>query len=177
MATWRHPASARILHPAASSHLHPRRGIADFICRRPIRPATAPPPIAECVAPSTNLTLLALADSEIDVDATERRIWMHEQSGSNGLPHGVAIPHAGVPGLTEPRIAVGFSEAGIDFNAADGTPARMILLLLTPFHDLLQQAPAPPSSSSTPSTPSATRPWWWRKRCCRCKTARSCWRS
>jgi Kef-type K+ transport system membrane component KefB/mannitol/fructose-specific phosphotransferase system IIA component (Ntr-type) len=109
-----------------------RRGIADFITGgRYVQQLGA----TDRRGAINELVQLALADSSIDVDATERRIWMHEQSNSNGLPHGVAIPHAGVPGLTEPRIAVGFSEAGIDFNSADGSPARIILLLLTPFHD------------------------------------------
>jgi Kef-type K+ transport system membrane component KefB/mannitol/fructose-specific phosphotransferase system IIA component (Ntr-type) len=109
-----------------------RRGLADFIAGGRYCQQLA---ATDRRAAIDELAKLALAETQIDIDATERRIWMREQSRPNGLAHGVAIPHAGVPGLAEPRIAVGFSEAGIDFNAADGSPARIILLLLTPFHD------------------------------------------
>jgi Kef-type K+ transport system membrane component KefB/mannitol/fructose-specific phosphotransferase system IIA component (Ntr-type) len=52
-----------------------------------------------------------------------------------GLSHGVALPHARIAGLSAPVVAVGLSSAGIDFDAADGKPAQIIFLLLTPWHD------------------------------------------
>jgi mannitol/fructose-specific phosphotransferase system IIA component (Ntr-type) len=38
-------------------------------------------------------------------------------------------------GVTEPVIAVGISDAGIDFDSPDGRPAHVILLIITPAHD------------------------------------------
>src|SRR4030095_8742928 len=42
------------------------------------------------------------------------------------------IPHAPVDGLTRPVVALGLSKDGIDFDAPDGRPARIVFLLLLP---------------------------------------------
>jgi Kef-type K+ transport system membrane component KefB/mannitol/fructose-specific phosphotransferase system IIA component (Ntr-type) len=52
-----------------------------------------------------------------------------------GIGNRVAVPHARVEGLERPMIAVGLSESGIDFDAPDGEPARIIFLILTPLKD------------------------------------------
>lgn len=44
----------------------------------------------------------------------------------------VAIPHAPVTGLERPLVALGLSRHGIDFDAPDGRPARVVFLLLLP---------------------------------------------
>lgn len=49
-----------------------------------------------------------------------------------GLGDDVAIPHAPVEGLTKPVVALGLSPTGIDFDAPDGRPARIVFLLLLP---------------------------------------------
>ncbi|MBI1929277.1 PTS sugar transporter subunit IIA, partial [Candidatus Poribacteria bacterium] len=49
--------------------------------------------------------------------------------------YGVAVPHARIDGLADPVVAVGLSKEGIDFDAPDGVPAKIVFLLLTPLHD------------------------------------------
>lgn len=49
-----------------------------------------------------------------------------------GLGDEVAIPHAAVEGLSKPVVALGLAPAGIDFDAPDGRPARIVFLLLLP---------------------------------------------
>lgn len=49
-----------------------------------------------------------------------------------GLGDEVAIPHAAVEGLERPMLALGRSPHGVDFDAPDGKPARIIFLLLIP---------------------------------------------
>ena len=49
-----------------------------------------------------------------------------------GLGDEVAIPHAAVDGLERPLLALGRSPRGIDFDAPDGRPARVVFLLLIP---------------------------------------------
>ncbi|AKU99548.1 putative Na/H antiporter [Labilithrix luteola] len=49
-----------------------------------------------------------------------------------GLGDEVAIPHAAVEGLNRPVVALGLSQDGIDFDAPDGRPARIVFLLLLP---------------------------------------------
>jgi Kef-type K+ transport system membrane component KefB/mannitol/fructose-specific phosphotransferase system IIA component (Ntr-type) len=55
-----------------------------------------------------------------------------ERTAPTGLGDEVAIPHASVEGLTKPIVALGVSPDGIDFDAPDGRPARLVFLLLMP---------------------------------------------
>jgi Kef-type K+ transport system membrane component KefB/mannitol/fructose-specific phosphotransferase system IIA component (Ntr-type) len=55
-----------------------------------------------------------------------------EMVAPTGLGDDVAIPHAAVEGLSRPVVALGLSPAGIDFEAPDGRPARIVFLLLLP---------------------------------------------
>ena len=55
-----------------------------------------------------------------------------ELTAPTGLGDEVAIPHAPVEGLSRPVVALGLSEGGIDFDAPDGRPARIVFLLLMP---------------------------------------------
>jgi Kef-type K+ transport system membrane component KefB/mannitol/fructose-specific phosphotransferase system IIA component (Ntr-type) len=55
-----------------------------------------------------------------------------ELVAATGLGDEVAIPHAAVEGLERPILALGRSPRGIDFDAPDGKPARIIFLLLIP---------------------------------------------
>ena len=55
-----------------------------------------------------------------------------EAIASTGLGNGVAVPHAIVPGLSRPHLALGYSSAGVDFRAIDDAPARIVFLLLMP---------------------------------------------
>jgi Kef-type K+ transport system membrane component KefB/mannitol/fructose-specific phosphotransferase system IIA component (Ntr-type) len=55
-----------------------------------------------------------------------------EQTAPTGLGDEVAIPHASVDGLARPMLALGRSQDGVDFDAPDGRPARIVVLLLMP---------------------------------------------
>jgi Kef-type K+ transport system membrane component KefB/mannitol/fructose-specific phosphotransferase system IIA component (Ntr-type) len=61
-----------------------------------------------------------------------RAVLDREATASTGLGDEVAVPHAVIAGLSKPLMALGFSPEGIDFNAADGQPARIVFLLLMP---------------------------------------------
>lgn len=67
-----------------------------------------------------------------DVETAVQAVLARENSAPTGLGRGLAVPHARLPGLPAPLIALGVSEAGIAFEANDGQPARIIVLLLTP---------------------------------------------
>ena len=53
-----------------------------------------------------------------------------EQLGSTGIGGGIAIPHAKHESIERLIGAVGTSTEGIDFDAVDGKPARIVFLLL-----------------------------------------------
>lgn len=79
-----------------------------------------------CRAAATNVGLPAA-----DVAAAVRA---REDMMSTGLGEGLAVPHARLPNISRAVIAVGISASGVDFNAADGQPAHLIVLILTPEH-------------------------------------------
>lgn len=62
-------------------------------------------------------------------------VWNRERLAPTGVGQGIAVPHARLDALTEPRVALGFSEDGIDFDAPDGKPAQIVFLVLTPRED------------------------------------------
>lgn len=71
----------------------------------------------------------------LDKVAVNSAVVARERLQSTGLGNGVAVPHARLEGLAAPVLAVGFSQPGIDFDAPDGEPAKLIFLLLTPADD------------------------------------------
>lgn len=59
-------------------------------------------------------------------------LWQRERLGSTGLGHGVAIPHAKLPGIK--RIVGVFARLTepVDFDALDGDKVDIVFLLLAP---------------------------------------------
>ena len=85
--------------------------------------------LSEIAAPITGLKA-----EEIDMS-----VWLREQLLSTGIGNGIAVPHGRIKGLTKPHMIVGVSPAGIDFDAADGQPAEIVCMLLTPADDQIMQ--------------------------------------
>lgn len=99
---------------------------AAFIPR--LEATNAPETIAELVA---KLAPLAGLGTEKLLTCVLAR----EASAPTGIGHGLAIPHSRIPGLARPLLAVGLSQAGINFQAPDGRRANLVFLLLTPKED------------------------------------------
>jgi len=55
-----------------------------------------------------------------------------EASNSTGIGHGLAIPHANVACVTAPLVIVAQLNTPVDFQAPDGHPIKLCVLLLTP---------------------------------------------
>ncbi len=81
------------------------------------------------------LTALACAKASVEPDVVQRAVQLREEAMHTGLGNGVAVPHARIPKLAAPVLALGISEVGIDFDAPDGEPAHVIFLILTPPDD------------------------------------------
>jgi mannitol/fructose-specific phosphotransferase system IIA component (Ntr-type) len=71
-------------------------------------------------------------DTARDAEELFRDLWEREQQGSTGIGGGVAIPHCKVKGLAKPVVALGLIAAGVDFEADDGQPVVLIVLILSP---------------------------------------------
>jgi Mg2+/Co2+ transporter CorC len=66
-------------------------------------------------------------------------IMKREANFSTALGHQTAFPHARLPGLAAPLLAVGISREGINFPSPDNQPVKVIFLILTPFNDPTSQ--------------------------------------
>lgn len=84
-------------------------------------------------------TAVGEAHEALEPEAIAKSVQSRERLFSSGIGNGVAVPHARMPELEEPVVAVGFSRGGVDFDARDGRPAKLIVLLLTPYEDTQQQ--------------------------------------
>lgn len=85
------------------------------------------------------LTTAAADAAGLDANAIAATVWAREESMSTGIGNGLALPHGRIEGLHKPLVAVGVSDAGIDFDAPDGEPANVIFLVLTPADDYAAQ--------------------------------------
>ncbi len=81
------------------------------------------------------ITELAHALASIDPDTVMEVVMAREQLGSTGIGHGVAIPHGRMPDLSVPMLALATHVSGVDFEAIDGNPVHIVVLLLVPDSD------------------------------------------
>jgi mannitol/fructose-specific phosphotransferase system IIA component (Ntr-type) len=56
-----------------------------------------------------------------------------EKLGTTGLGRGLALPHMRTEGITEFIGLVGVATEGIDFDSLDGSPTRVVILVISPF--------------------------------------------
>ncbi|HID36953.1 MAG TPA: PTS sugar transporter subunit IIA [Ghiorsea sp.] len=73
--------------------------------------------------------------TSIDLDLALEVITAREKLGSTGMGHGVAIPHGRLQGLQEPAIVIAIHEQGVNFDAIDGQPVHIVVMLLVPNDD------------------------------------------
>ncbi len=76
--------------------------------------------------------LAARVGRPADADRFTAQVLLRERLASTGVGDGVAFPHAEVAGLTGPCLAFARLDHGIDCDAPDGQPVRLVFLLLMP---------------------------------------------
>ena len=81
----------------------------------------------------------AAAAAGLDPAVVTQAAVARERIMSTGIGHEVAVPHARFDALTRPVLVMGHSPDGVDFDAPDGAPARLVFLLLTPREDTSAQ--------------------------------------
>jgi len=64
-------------------------------------------------------------------DSLFEEVWKREELIATGIANYLAIPHAKID-IKNPIAAIAVSQTGIDFEAPDGIPSKIIILLLTP---------------------------------------------
>jgi fructose-specific phosphotransferase system IIA component len=76
--------------------------------------------------------MLAKAGKVSDAQSLKDAVWTREQTRTTGIGLGLAIPHgkcAGMPGLA---MAIGKPAKPMNFEAVDGQPVNLIVLLASP---------------------------------------------
>jgi len=110
--------------------------IADLIPRRHIRLALAAKNRWETIE-----ELLDVLSSGGDLDAVLREralsaVLERERSMSTGIGEAIAIPHATVDGIPDVLAVFGRSVGGIEFDALDARPVKLVVLFLVPLGQL-----------------------------------------
>jgi PTS system nitrogen regulatory IIA component len=78
------------------------------------------------------LTQLLADRAGVPVEPLLSAVLEREQILSTGIGHGIAIPHAKSPLVSQLMLVSGSSPAGIPFDALDGEPVRLFFLLIGP---------------------------------------------
>ncbi|MCB9846403.1 MAG: PTS sugar transporter subunit IIA [Phycisphaeraceae bacterium] len=76
--------------------------------------------------------LLASLGKVHDAAALKEAVWTREQTRTTGIGHGLAIPHGKCPGMPALAMAIGKPAQPLDFEAIDGQPVRLVVLLASP---------------------------------------------
>ena len=71
-------------------------------------------------------------------EAVKSALIEREKSMSTGIGKGVAIPHCTTDKVTDIIVILSICKNGIDFDAVDGLPVRIAILLLVPKNKLTQ---------------------------------------
>jgi len=78
------------------------------------------------------IDLLAANGRVKDPVSLKEAVWTREQTRTTGIGHGLAIPHGKCAGVSTLVIAIGKPAEPMDFQAIDGKPVRLIVLLASP---------------------------------------------
>ena len=68
----------------------------------------------------------------LDRDKVLSAVLARETVRTTGIGRGMAIPHGKSEGVGQLVLAIGKSEEGVDFKAADGQPVWLVVLLVSP---------------------------------------------
>jgi PTS system fructose-specific IIC component len=76
--------------------------------------------------------LLAVSGRVSDGKLLKDAVWTREQIRTTGIGNGLAIPHGKCAGMASLAMAIGKPAFPMDFEAIDGQPVRLVVLLASP---------------------------------------------
>lgn len=77
-------------------------------------------------------SLLTMPEAEVNVEAVYDVLVERERLASTGVGSGVAIPHGRCDDFDELRAAVAVCPSGVEFEAVDGLPVRILVGIVGP---------------------------------------------
>ncbi len=81
------------------------------------------------------MTRVAAAEASLNHEMVRQAVLERGEASTFGFGRGVAIPHAGLPGLEQPIGVFARLTPGQDFGSSDDIPADLAFLLLSPNGD------------------------------------------
>lgn len=76
--------------------------------------------------------LLACHDGVGSIDQLKQTVWEREDQRSTGIGEGLAIPHGKCKSVNQPAMAIGLPPEPLEFDAIDGKPVELVILLASP---------------------------------------------
>jgi fructose-specific phosphotransferase system IIA component len=76
--------------------------------------------------------LLDAAYRFADPGQVRKAVLAREELMSTGIGQGVALPHAKVASVDRMMVGVGLKPGGVDFQSADGRPAQIFFMIISP---------------------------------------------
>ena len=76
--------------------------------------------------------ILGASEAVGDAAALRTAVLAREDVMSTGIGLGIAVPHAKIDSVKEFALALGRSRTGIEFNALDGRPVHIVVLIAGP---------------------------------------------
>lgn len=74
-------------------------------------------------------------DTSIGREVILTAIRSREEKLSTGIKKGIALPHARIIGLPQPKGIIGISKKGIEYEALDGNPVYLVFMILSTVED------------------------------------------
>ncbi|MDU0328629.1 PTS fructose transporter subunit IIABC [Paenibacillus sp. 3LSP] len=115
--------------PAAEPH-HEVRKLTDIISLDLIEPSLSASTRDEVI--DEMIAKLKAEGVLTSVDEFKQAILKREQESSTGIGMNVAVPHGKSAAVLKPRVVFGIKPEGVDWNSADGTPAKLIFMIAVP---------------------------------------------
>jgi len=84
-------------------------------------------------------TVLAQDGGIGDPSVLYEMIRRRENLGSTALGRGVAVPHGRTTIATKTQVVFARSRKGVDYDALDGEPCRLLFLIVAPYEDRRQE--------------------------------------
>jgi len=78
------------------------------------------------------LSMKELQSVLTDKDQLYQDVLDRENEGTTGMGESIAIPHAKSDAIDEPTVLFGRSDIGVEWESLDGTPAKVIFMILVP---------------------------------------------
>ena len=76
--------------------------------------------------------VLAVVRKVADAPTLKEAVWTREQTRTTGIGHGLAIPHGKAAGMGSLAMVIGKPAKPMDFQAIDGQPVKLVVLLASP---------------------------------------------